>query len=125
MEKHIIQKQSVTYPEVVYNMASGALEITGKSIPENPESLFTRIMGWIDSHLWQNNTLRVLIFLEYLNSGSSKYLLDVFKQLARHIDSGKDVDIKWQYEADDISMLELGEHYRDTVGIPIKTEMIL
>lgn len=125
MKKYIIQERSLNYPGVIYDIDSGALEITGRSIPENPESLFTRIMSWIDSHLRQNDALIILIFLEYVNSGSSKYLLDVFKQVARYIDSGKNVDVKWQYEEDDESMFELGEHYRYTTGIPIKTEMVL
>ena len=32
--------------------------------------------------------------------------------------------MKWLYEEDDEAMLELGEHYRDTAGIPLEIEMI-
>jgi hypothetical protein len=35
------------------------------------------------------------------------------------------VEIKWLYEEDDEAMLELGEHYRDSAGIPLKIEMVV
>ena len=30
------------------------------------------------------------------------------------------LSMKWLYEEDDEAMLELGEHYRDTAGIPLE-----
>ena len=39
--------------------------------------------------------------------------------------SGNKVKMKWLYEEDDEAMLELGEHYRDTAGIPLEIEMIV
>ena len=38
---------------------------------------------------------------------------------------GKSIDIKWLYEEDDETVLELGEHFRDTIGVPFKIEMVL
>ena len=68
--------------------------------------------------------LYVSIQLEYINSGSSKYLYEILKKLTGYIKSGKKVEIKWLYEEDDEAMLELGEHYRDSAGIPLKIEMV-
>jgi hypothetical protein len=47
------------------------------------------------------------------------------KRLTGFGHSGKLVKIKWLYEEDDEAMLELGEHYRDTAGIPLHIEMIV
>jgi hypothetical protein len=76
-------------------------------------------------HFEKNGGLNVSIQLEYINSGSSKYLYEILKRLTGFIKSGKKVEIKWLYEEDDEAMLELGEHYRDSAGIPLKIEMVV
>ena len=125
MEKHIIQEELKNCPGIVYYPDSDKLELVGRSIPENPELIFKRLDEWITLHFEKNTGLNVAIQLEYINSGSSKYLYEILKKLTGSIKSGKKVEIKWLYEEDDEAMLELGEHYRDSAGIPLKIEMII
>lgn len=125
MEKHIIQEELKNCPGIVYYPDSDTLELVGRSIPENPELIFKRLDEWITLHFDKNNGLKVSIQLEYINSGSSKYLYEILKKLTGYIKSGKLVEIKWLYEEDDEAMLELGEHYRDSAGIPLKIEMVI
>ncbi|MBI5010024.1 MAG: DUF1987 domain-containing protein [Bacteroidia bacterium] len=125
MEKQIIQEELKNCPGITYYPDSDKLELVGRSIPENPELIFRRLDEWITVHFDKNNTLNVSIQLEYINSGSSKYLYEILKRLTGFIKSGKKIEIKWLYEEDDEAMLELGEHYRDSAGIPLKVEMIV
>jgi len=125
MEKHVIQEELKNCPGIVYYPDTNKLELVGRSIPENPELIFRRLEEWITSHFEENKGLDVYIQLEYINSGSSKYLYEVLKRLTGYGRSGKAVKIKWLYEEDDEAMLELGEHYRDTAGIPLEIEMIV
>ena len=125
MEKQIIQEELKNIPGVFYYPVSNKLELVGRSIPENPELIFRPVESWINSHLEENDALNVSIQLEYINSGSSKYLFEILKKLTFYIKSGKSIEIIWLYEEDDESMLELGEHYRDSAGVPIEIEMIL
>ena len=125
MEKLVIQEELKNCPGIVYYPDTNKLELVGRSIPENPELIFRRLEDWITSHFEQNKGLDVSIQLEYINSGSSKYLYEVLKRLTGYGRSGKTVKIKWLYEEDDEAMLELGEHYRDTAGIPLVIEMIV
>ena len=125
MEKHIIQEELKNCPGIVYYPDSDKLELVGRSIPENPELIFKRLDEWITLHFDKNSGLNVSIQLEYINSGSSKYLYEILKRLTGYIKSGKLVEIKWLYEEDDEAMLELGEHYRDSAGIPLKIEMVV
>lgn len=125
MEKQIIQEELKNCPGITYYPDSDKLELVGRSIPENPELIFRRLDEWITVHFDRNNTLNVSIQLEYINSGSSKYLYEILKRLTGFIKSGKKIEIKWLYEEDDEAMLELGEHYRDSAGIPLKVEMIV
>ena len=101
------------------------LNLSGRSIPENPELIFRRLDEWITLHFEKNKGLNVNIQLEYINSGSSKYLYEILKRLTGFSRMGNNVKMKWLYEEDDEAMLELGEHYRDTAGIPLEMEMIV
>jgi hypothetical protein len=125
MEKLIIQEEHKNCPGIIYYTEKNLLEITGRSIPENPELIFRKLDEWIYSHFEKNQALSVNIRLEYINSGSSKYLYEILKKLTFQINSGKNVSLKWLYEEDDEAMLELGEHYRDTAGIPLVIEMMI
>jgi hypothetical protein len=125
MEKHVIQEELKNCPGIVYYPDTNKLEMVGRSIPENPELIFRRLEEWISSHFEKNSALLVNIQLEYINSGSSKYLYEVLKRLTSYNRSGKSVKMKWLYEEDDEAMLELGEHYRDTAGIPLEIDMIV
>jgi hypothetical protein len=125
MEKHVIQEELKNCPGIAYFPGLNKLELVGRSIPENPELIFRRLDEWLTLHFEKNNSLDVNIQLEYINSGSSKYLYEILKRLTGFQRSGKIVNLKWLYEEDDEAMLELGEHYRDTAGIPLILEMII
>jgi hypothetical protein len=125
MEKQIIQEELKNCPGITYYPDENKLELFGRSIPENPEMIFRRLDDWITLHFEKNNGLVVNIQLEYINSGSSKYLYEILKRLTGYGRSGKAVKLRWLYEEDDEAMLELGEHYRDTAGIPLEIDMIL
>jgi len=125
MEKHIIQEELRNCPAIVYYPETNKLELVGRSIPENPELIFRKLEDWIVLHFEKNNSLNINIRLEYINSGSSKYLYEILKRLTAYGESGKNVNMRWLYEEDDEAMLELGEHYRDTAGIPLEIEMII
>jgi hypothetical protein len=125
MKKLVIQKELKNHPGIYYFPDGNMLELTGRSIPENPEHIFKRLDEWISMHFESNEDLNINIQLEYINSGSSKYLYEILKKLTLFTQSGKSIKIKWLYEEDDEAMLELGEHYRDTIGIPLEIQMII
>jgi hypothetical protein len=125
MEKHVIQEELKNCPGIIYYPGTNKLEMIGRSIPENPELIFNRLDYWITQHFEKNGGLDINFQLEYINSGSSKYLYEILKRLTAFSRSGKQIMMKWRYEEDDEAMLELGEHYRDTAGIPLNIEMVV
>jgi hypothetical protein len=118
MEELKIDKTSNT-PKVDFDPELGVLKIEGRSIPENPSDFFENLIGWIEGY-YENpqETTRMDLNLEYVNSGSSKYLLGIFRLLKKRYDEGKKCIINWYYEEDDEAILSLGEHYKSTVKIP-------
>ena len=125
MEKVVIQEELKNCPGIAYYPENNRLELVGRSIPENPELIFRKLEEWVTLHFEKSGGLDVSIQLEYINSGSSKYLYEILKRLTGYGRSGKIVRMKWLYEEDDEGMLELGEHYRDTAGIPLEINMIV
>jgi len=74
MSIEIIQAGSNNIPRITYDPDEDILSITGRSIAERPEVIYNPLDEWIRNHLGRFNQLRVVIFLEYINSGSSKAL---------------------------------------------------
>ena len=62
--------------------------------------------------------------LEYANSGSTKYILEILKEIYRLSSGGKDVRVVWCYEEDDESIEELGELFRNSVKLTFEMRAI-
>ncbi len=108
-------------PSIDFNAGSGYLLMKGRSIPEDPESFFQPILTWLDEYFKETEQESVLEFrLEYVNSGSSKYILELLRRLYKLVQDGQKVKIIWCFETDDESIEDLGEHYKHTIDLPIE-----
>ena len=125
MENQIIQEQTNNCPGIYYEKGADTLFIKGRSIPENPESIYKPLRDWVSTFFVSSDALRMAIILEYINSGSSKHLIEMLKKLKIYQEEGKDLDITWFYEEDDEAIMELGEHFRDTSGLSINIKMLI
>jgi len=118
MDKLEIERKSNT-PAVLFDPESGHLKIEGRSIPENPGDFYDELIAWIREYFKAPQPATVIdLNLEYVNSGSSKYLLGLFKVIKEEAQKGFKVTVNWYYEEDDEAILSLGEHYKTSVKIP-------
>jgi hypothetical protein len=125
MSVEIIQTGSKNIPRITYDTEEDVLNVTGRSIAERPEVVYSPLEEWIKVHLSRFNKLRMVIFLEYINSGSSKALRDVLRMVSNYQAPQYKIRITWLYEEDDEAMRELGEHYRDAAGVTMDVQMVL
>lgn len=108
-------------PLISFNADTGKLKIKGRSIPEDPSEFYERVFHWLERYFSETNQDTELEFqLEYANSGSSKYILELLRDLQQYASAGKNIRVIWCYELDDESIEELGEHYRNTVNLPFE-----
>jgi hypothetical protein len=117
--KELIIARSANTPGITFNPETGVMKIEGRSIPENPGDFFDPLIDWLEDYF--SNPVELTRFelnLEYVNSGSSKYLLGIFRILKKKHDEGKNCSINWYYEEDDEAIYSLGEHYKNTIKIP-------
>ena len=114
-------KKTFNSPEVEFIADKGELSLEGRSIPEDPGEFFELLIDWINEYFLNpaKDTL-MNIRLEYINSGSSKYMLEVLRIMKINHDAGKGVQIKWYFEEGDESIQELGVHYEQTIQIPFE-----
>lgn len=114
-------KKTFNSPEVEFISSSGELNIEGRSIPEDPGEFFDRLISWMSDYFLNPAANTVMnIKLEYINSGSSKYMLELLRILKMNHEDGKNVLVKWYYEEGDESIQELGQHYEQTMQIPFE-----
>ncbi len=118
MENLILEGSNKT-PTVKFLAESGALEISGKSIPENSFGFYQPLLLWLDNYNTQPTPkTEIKIQLEYFNTSSSKCLLDILRKLELLKKSGKsDVIVLWHYETDDEDMMEAGQDYNSLVDL--------
>ncbi len=114
-------KRTFNTPEVELIPSEGILRIEGRSIPEDPGEYFEIIIQKLQEY-YKNpqKVTRIDIKLEYINSGSSKYMLELLRVAKSHYEQGCECTVNWFYEEDDESILELGQHYKNTIKIPFK-----
>ena len=114
-------KETLKTPGIDFDPNAGTLKIFGRAIPENPEEFFTGVLQWVKNYFRNPyDTTKIDIQLEYINSGSSKYMLEFLHLLQEMHKEGKKCEINWYYEEDDESVLELGKHYQSIIDVPFK-----
>ncbi|MBN1184671.1 MAG: DUF1987 domain-containing protein [Bacteroidales bacterium] len=118
MDELILERTQNT-PLVNFNPNKGILKLEGRSIPENPGDFYDQLFNWLDEYFKSPyQTTKFEMRLEYMNSGSSKYILGLFKKIQEYYEKGINCEVNWYYEEDDESILDLGEHYKSSLDLP-------
>lgn len=86
--------------------SSGFMCIKGKSLPEDPIKFFKPLFQWVED--LESENVKFDIKLEYVNTSSSKNILELIKIVDRN-HKIRNLDLNWYYEIDDMDMLEFGE----------------
>jgi NTP pyrophosphatase (non-canonical NTP hydrolase) len=107
-------------PEVVMDAEKGIFMISGKSYMEDVQAFFDDVLDWLKSYAKQPSATTEFIFeLEYLNTASSKIVLDIFEILQKIKNEGAEVKVRWNYYEEDEDMKDLGEELNDMFELPV------
>jgi hypothetical protein len=107
--KNISLEPTTSTPAVKFNI-DGRLLIEGRSLPENVTKFYSPLIEWAKK--LKSEVVKMDLNLEYLNSASSKNLLEMLKALDDN-NSIKVFIINWHYESDDEDALESGQIFED------------
>jgi hypothetical protein len=108
-------------PEVNLDKERSRYEFFGKSFPEDAKEFYVPIIDWFKIYVVNPNRETVVVFkLDYLNTASSKKIIDLLNVLKEIHKQKKVIMIHWYYKSDDEDMFETGETFAEIVGLPFK-----
>lgn len=106
--------------EVEFNKDTGIMEMSGSSYPENALDFFGPIIEWIKDYISQVKKQVILnLKINYLNTSSTKCILDIFEILEHYHQDEGPVTINWYYAEDDEDIKETGEELGEDIDLPI------
>jgi len=124
MKDLIIEKSKIS-PYVNFCIKTGIFRLEGRSIHENPNAFYGNVFKWVDKYFQDPAKKTMLIMkLEYANSGSSKFILELLRIIKKYYDAGNPCIVEWYYEEEDEAILNLGLHYKETVQIPFNIKIV-
>ncbi|TDT69198.1 uncharacterized protein DUF1987 [Hypnocyclicus thermotrophus] len=106
-------------PEIHFNISKSKLIIKGESYPENSFEFYTPLFTAIKNYFsdTSNNQLSLEIYLTYLNTSSSKCIMNIFDILELyHKKNNKDISLIWFYDEDNEEIVEIIEEFKEDVS---------
>jgi hypothetical protein len=105
-------------PEILFDQASGVLSISGESYPENSYEFYQPVLSWVARFTAIHDGPVVLnVNLSYLNTGSTKSLMDILDLLEEFANKGREVTINWYYDEENDRALENAEEFKEEVTV--------
>ncbi len=105
-------------PRVEYIEEDNVLSITGESYPENSFEFFAPVFTWLREQLPQLDQLTFQVHIRYMNSSSTKCMLDILDLLSDRAQEGAEVRVRWYYDAGNERALDLAEEFKEDLEIP-------
>jgi hypothetical protein len=131
VNKYIMRKliinQTSSSPKVILDPDKNIFEISGESRPADVAAFYDEVISWLDDysqHLSKyHEGKEPVVFnldFDYFNSSSAKYILDFCKQIGNVRSKGRNIEVKWHYEDDDMDMLEVGREMSRMAKFPFE-----
>jgi hypothetical protein len=109
-----------TTPRVSYDAGSATLRIEGESYPENVSQFYEPVFAWLREFLAAKPVFKVELAFSYLNTSSTKALLDLLLQLDDYHRAGGRVEVEWHYRPALEVMQEAGEEFGEDLSLPYR-----
>lgn len=118
--EHLKMENTKYTVKVDFNADTGVLLLEGASYPENASEFYQPIFDWIKQYTTEiKKELALNLKLNYLNTSSTKCMLDIIDLLEEYFNEGGIVNINWYYEENDEDILETGEEFSEDTNVPI------
>ncbi|KPK85088.1 MAG: hypothetical protein AMS27_08340 [Bacteroides sp. SM23_62_1] len=103
------------------SIEEGKITMKGRSIPEDSFEFYDPVLRACQDYVLNPppNT-EIIIHLDYVNSGSKKFLTNILTVFEGSYLQGNNYSIKWYYDVDDESIHDLGNDLKGIIKIPIQ-----
>ena len=119
MKNQLNIKETALTPSVRFNEFTNCLEITGRSVPMNPEKFWAPVLSWYIRQSAITPKISVSFNFDYLNSGSQQFIVKLLKMMSESDSKGLTQigNVTWKYEDYDEDMYEMGHDFSFVTGI--------
>lgn len=107
-------------PRISYDEATRTLSMAGESYPENSFEFYAPVFEWLSKTLESASLFRLSIEVSYMNSSSTKCVLDILDMLCEASARGCDARVTWLYDAQNERALDLAEEFKEDIDIPFE-----
>lgn len=108
-------------PVIRFDPHSGILNMGGESYPENSFEFFRPVLSWLSRFsAVHNGPVTLNLHLSYLNTGSTKCLMDMLDLLEESFLKGNTVAVNWFCDADNDRAVETAEEFKEEVTLPFQ-----
>ncbi|MCF7927451.1 MAG: DUF1987 domain-containing protein [Spirochaetales bacterium] len=116
--------QTKSTPFVNLNPDTGLLEIGGESYPENSKEFFDPVLEWIEQFLSSEDTeVTLRVTLSYMNTSSTKYIIEILDRLEQANEKGRPVTIEWYCDGDNDRELDTVEELKEDFSMPFEVKI--
>ncbi|MBZ0156286.1 MAG: biofilm regulation phosphoprotein SiaC [Alphaproteobacteria bacterium] len=117
--KNLYFEATQSTPRIHFDASTGVLEMSGESYPENSFAFFAPVMAWIREYLSRTSgPVEARINVSYLNTSSTKCVIDMLDCLEEAFRSGRNVSVNWYYDGENDRAADTAEEFREDLTMP-------
>lgn len=106
-------------PQIAFDHSTGVLSMSGESYPENSFEFYQPVLSWISRFLTVHaGPVTFNIHISYLNTGSTKCLMDILDLLEEGFLVGGRITVNWYCDEENDRAMETAEEFREEVSLP-------
>lgn len=118
--KKLILMATDESPQVHFDPTRGILDIVGKSLPEDIEEFYAPLLEIAAQYVKYPQQDTIINFdMTYLNSSSTKKVLEIVTLFESIYEAGHNVIINWYYDEYDEDMRDEGEEFGRLTHVPV------
>jgi hypothetical protein len=112
-------KGTKSSPEINFDPETGILQMSGESYPENSFEFYAPVLRWLSDFLKQHRgTVVFIVHVSYLNTGSTKCMMDILDLFEESFHNGLNTAINWHCDAENDRAIETAEDFKEEVSLP-------
>lgn len=106
-------------PAILFDPISGTLSMSGESYPENSFEFYKPVLSWVSRFTATcQGPITLRAQLSYLNTGSTKCVMDILDILEDCFLRGGQVAVNWYYDHGNDRALETAEEFKEETTMP-------
>lgn len=108
--------KTASTPSIFYR--EGTVFIEGESYPENSFEIYTPVVRWLRALVDEKKDIRIDINISYMNSSSTKCVLDMLDILDEGHQAGVKTGVVWRFDSENPRSRELAEEFKEEFTMP-------